>query len=394
MFSILRFRTQLLALALLSAAAPCAAGDLTVMLADGRTLEKVDLKPAGGKDEVRLERGSEPAVTVPVQELLVVDWGKFQGRPLTPTVRLVNGDQLYGKVSFPKPTEVRVAAGWGSVVVPLAWCSAIRLDEKAELPEPVSKDTVYLTGDRAEGEIQGVTAGKLSVKLGGATAAVDLSRIRSFALAPRPGVNPTPSAKDLLLAVDLGGGERLTGRWLAMTPDLLKLTMAWGDTLDVPLASLSRLEIRNGKLLYLSDLKPVETRFIPYLDGGAPGSHGSFRVDRSVAGRPLRLAGKAYARGLGVRSGSEITYTLDGAYQTFAATAGIDDAVGALGSVRFRVYGDDRLLFESPVLRGGDAPIDIKVEVRRVLQLRLEVEYADDGDAADHADWADARLLK
>jgi hypothetical protein len=29
-----------------------------------------------------------------------------------------------------------------------------------------------------------------------------------------------------------------------------------------------------------------------------------------------------------------------------------------------------------------------------VLLLRLEVDYADAGDVADHADWADARLLR
>jgi hypothetical protein len=101
-----------------------------------------------------------------------------------------------------------------------------------------------------------------------------------------------------------------------------------------------------------------------------------------------------YRRGLGTHSKSDLTYTLDGGYASFAATLGVDDAVGSAGSVIYRVYGDEKLLYESPVVRGGDAPLEMKVDVKRVLLLRLEVDYADGGDVADHADWAEARLLR
>ena len=73
---------------------------------------------------------------------------------------------------------------------------------------------------------------------------------------------------------------------------------------------------------------------------------------------------------------------------------GIDSEVGNGGSVVFRVIGDERPLFESPVMRGGDAPLAVSVDVTGVLLLRLEVDQADHGDVADHADWAEARLLK
>src|SRR5262249_41274380 len=145
----------------------------------------------------------------------------------------------------------------------------------------------------------------------------------------------------------------------------------------------------NGKLVYLSDLKPADVKETPYLDGSFP-----FRADRSVGGHPLHLGGKTYRRGLGVHSKSELTYTLDGGFQTFNATVGIDDAVSGQGSVIFRVYGDDKLLKETPVLRGGDTPVELEIPVKGVLLLRLEVDYADNGDVADHADWADARLLR
>jgi hypothetical protein len=165
--------------------------------------------------------------------------------------------------------------------------------------------------------------------------------------------------------------------------------MEWGDTIDVPVASLSRLEVKNGKLVYLSDLKPSENRQTPYLEGAFP-----LMADRSVSGHALRLGGKSYARGLGVHSRSEVTYALNGGFQTFQAVTGVDDGVGSGGSVLFRVFGDEKLLYEGPVLRGGDLPLEVKVDVKKVVLLRLEVDYADGGDAADHADWADARLLR
>jgi hypothetical protein len=95
-----------------------------------------------------------------------------------------------------------------------------------------------------------------------------------------------------------------------------------------------------------------------------------------------------------MHSRADVTYNLEGKYATFQSTVGVDDAVGSEGSVVFRVYGDEKLLYEGPVARGGDKPAELKLDVKRVLLLRLEVDYADAGDVADHANWADARLLR
>jgi len=363
------------------------AADTSVMLADGQTLEKVNLKPGDGKEQLIVERMGQPATTISIQDLLVVDFGKIPGRAVPPSVRFLNGDSVYGKVTFPGPRQVKIAAGWGSITAPLAWCSAIRLQEKAALPGTVEQDTLILPTDRVQGEIDSITNGKVNVKLGGKVVPVDLSRVSALAFAGKSrGSEDRPG---LRMGLDLGGGEKITGQWISLTPDVLTVKTEWGATVEVPVASLSRLEVKNGKLVYLSDLKPAEMRLVPYLDGSF-----SLGRDRSAGGRPLRLAGKQFARGLGSHSRSDVTYALDGGFQTFAATLGIDDAVGAAGSVIFRVFGDDKPLYESPVVRGGDTPIGLKLPVKGVLLLRLEVDYADGGDTADQADWADARLLR
>lgn len=382
------FTLAVLAVGVLSLApATSVHADTTVLLADGRRLEKVSLKPAAVKEQVVLEQAGQSPVTLPIQDLLVVDFGKVPGNVLTPSVRFVNGDTVFGRVTFPSVRQVKVAAGWGSITAPLTWVSAIRLQEKAPLPAAVEKDTLFLSNDRVEGGIDGVTNGKVTVKVGGTPVPVELSRVAALAFAARPRAAETRPG--LLLSLDLGGGERVTGRWVALTPDLLTVRLDWGADLEVPVASISRLEVKNGKLVYVSDLRPAEVKLTPYLDGGF-----AFRQDRASSGRPLRLGGKTYARGLGTHSRTELTYGLDGGFESFAATLGLDDAVGGSGSVVYRVFGDNRLLYESPVVRGGDAPLEIKLPLRGVLLLRLEVDFADGGDAADQANWAEARLLR
>jgi NPCBM/NEW2 domain len=371
----------------MGAAAP--AGAESILLADGRQLTGVEMKAGPTPDKVVLERGLEGPLTVGKDEILVVDFNKTAGKAVTPSLRLLTGDQFVGKVTFPGGRQVKVGNSWGSVTLPFTWCSSIRLAEKTELPAPGAHDAVLLTnGDRPEGEIVDVKEGKLTLRLpAGVQAAIDLERVKAITFARAE--PPVDAGSGLQVALDLGASERLTARWAGLQGENLKLQPAWGGTLEIPLLAVSRLEVKNGKLVYVSDLKPAEATQIPYLDGEYP-----HRANQTVGGRPLRLAGKTFRRGLGVHSRSLLKYTLDGKFKTFASTLGVDSEVGSHGSVVFRVYGDDKVLFESPVVHGGDDPIEISLDVSGVIALRLEVDYADNGDVADHADWADARLLR
>ncbi len=372
-------------LAALALAVPAAAGDATVLLADGRTLlgssikgtadgQRLSIAHAGGTEELA------------IQDLLDVDFGKTPGKSTVPSVRLHNGDQMFGKVSFPSSRQVKISAGWGSVTAPIGWCAAIRIQDKAALPGPVRRDTIFLATDRVEGEIEGVVGGKVRINVGGTVVPVDIARVLGMAFAPQ---QRESEARGTAMLVDLGNDERLSGQFVKIDADALTMRLGWGSELAVPITSMARLEIKNGKVIYLTDLKPAETKVIPYLDDGRP-----IQTNKTVAGRPLRLRGKTYPRGLGMQSRSTVTYTLDGGFDRFRALCALDDAVGAQGSVVFRVFGDDKLLLETAVQRGGDAPVRLDLPMKGVLLLRLEVDYADQGDVGDQADWADARLLR
>lgn len=111
-------------------------------------------------------------------------------------------------------------------------------------------------------------------------------------------------------------------------------------------------------------------------------------------GNPITLGGVVYAKGLGVHPYSEVTYNLYGRYRSFISDVGVDDETGNAGSVRFFVIADGVTIYDSLKMEGASPTQTINVNVAGVQQLKLRVTDAGDGDSSDHADWADARLVR
>ncbi|UWQ35671.1 NPCBM/NEW2 domain-containing protein (plasmid) [Leisingera sp. M527] len=114
----------------------------------------------------------------------------------------------------------------------------------------------------------------------------------------------------------------------------------------------------------------------------------------SADGKQITIGGATYAKGLGVHAGSEIMVDIPKGARRFISDIGVDDEVGAGGSVTFKVYGDNQLLFESGTLTGSDGAGKVDVSVAGYSQLRLVVDDAGDGNGGDHADWAGARFVR
>jgi hypothetical protein len=93
-----------------------------------------------------------------------------------------------------------------------------------------------------------------------------------------------------------------------------------------------------------------------------------------------------------VHANSSMTFALGGKCSTLSAKIGVDDEVGSRGSVVFQVWNGTTKLYDSGVVRGGDAAKSISVNVSGVQNLRLAVTDAGDGLSYDHADWASPML--
>jgi len=108
-------------------------------------------------------------------------------------------------------------------------------------------------------------------------------------------------------------------------------------------------------------------------------------------GHTLTLNGATFAKGLGGHAASDVRYPLTGC-TAFTAQVGIDDEVGANGSVVFQVFGDTTKLFDSGVMTGATATKSVSVDLTGKTSLGLVITNGGDNVDYDHGDWADAKV--
>jgi len=261
------------------------------------------------------------------------------------------------------------------------------------LGERRPRDVVLLrNGDRVEGTVTALdrrTDCRLEVAK--KFLAVPFARVAAVAFNTELLARPRPkrpyghlvltSGARLALAAARVDGERgkLAGRTLL------------GAAVEVPLAAVAALDLRQGRAVYLSDLEPRAYEHTPFLGVSWP-----WVKDGSVAGRDLRLGGNSYDKGLGVHSQARLTYDLGGRYDWFEALVGLDDHAGRRGRARVEVLVDGKgqdLGWEGE-LGARDGPRAVRIDVRKARELTLRVEFGRLGDVAAHVAWADARLIK
>ncbi|MCF3175046.1 NPCBM/NEW2 domain-containing protein [Streptomyces sioyaensis] len=109
--------------------------------------------------------------------------------------------------------------------------------------------------------------------------------------------------------------------------------------------------------------------------------------NRSVDGRPLTIAGTGYPEGLGAHANSEITYQLGGTCSALGVDVGIDDEVGANGSVVFQIYRDGTKVADSGLMTVGQPAKHLTADLTGGSELRLVVTDGGNGNNSDHADW-------
>ncbi|MGC4033758.1 MAG: NPCBM/NEW2 domain-containing protein [Tepidisphaeraceae bacterium] len=115
------------------------------------------------------------------------------------------------------------------------------------------------------------------------------------------------------------------------------------------------------------------------------------RINATVDGNAIKLDGKTFETGVGAHANSRFRIAVNGA-KRFSAIVGIDDDVGDRGAVRFRVYGDNKVLFDSGPITGRDPAKPLDVSLVGVKELFLVVTAIKGIDYA-HADWADAKFV-
>jgi len=205
---------------------------------------------------------------------------------------------------------------------------------------------------------------------------------------------PAPKNPGVRTLVGLHDGSLLACSAVAEDGDRVQLKLAHAEEpADAPPWHVGRsqvffLQTLGGDAVYLSDLESSGYRHVPYLE-----RTWDYGVDRSVGGGPLRVGGRRYLKGLGMHSTSRLSFAVPDGMRRFAASLAIDDDADGRGSVTFRVFVDKEERYRSEIIRGGQPPVPMEVDVSGGSQVSLIVDFADHGDEQDHADWLNARLV-
>jgi hypothetical protein len=143
-------------------------------------------------------------------------------------------------------------------------------------------------------------------------------------------------------------------------------------------------------------LEPISGDHVPLANWGAINTRqtaGSIQTDTSATGTPLTIGGTTYASGIGAHAVSFIEYPLDGQFDRFEVTVGVDGSTEGRGSVIFRIYVDDKPRADSKVVNGFTKPQTLVVDkLAGARRMVLSVIDAGDGNRHDLANWVDGKL--
>jgi len=199
-------------------------------------------------------------------------------------------------------------------------------------------------------------------------------------------VEDPATTASLWLVVDKPGAELSTDPLALASPERVSL-----DSVcllpPTALASVSqetraKAEVERINGVYLDALEPASCKQ----------GWGTLQKNRSVWEKDMNIGGQRFRRGLGTHANSEIVYQLDGTYRRFQAWAGPDMAT--YGTLGFAVIVDGEKRWESGRMTRGDAPKAVDVDISGAKELRLLVDDSGNDIMGDHANWADARLVR
>ena len=250
-----------------------------------------------------------------------------------------------------------------------------------------NSDRLFLeNGDELRGRFVALTQDAVEFEAAIGPLTVELERV--VALTFDPSLRGKPIATKRRVLVGFADGSTIAANSISNVDGRTEITILNGSRLAALEAEPVFLQPLVGQVEYISDLRSATYRHIPYL--GVPWE---YRLDANVDGTRLRAGGKLYLKGVGMHSAARLTWQIDKPYRRFEADLAIDDQTEGRGSVVFRVFSGSREIYKSLVVRGGEKPLPISVDIRNARQLSVVVDYADRADVLDHADWLNARLV-
>jgi alpha-galactosidase len=119
---------------------------------------------------------------------------------------------------------------------------------------------------------------------------------------------------------------------------------------------------------------------------------GTPKINQSITGDAMSVGGEKLEHGVGTHAYSRMLIDLNGKAISFSAKVGLDDGAYIHSSISFYVLGDKEILWESGVVKKGEKPRSINVDLTGVKKLGLLAVVNREDISENYADWGDAKI--
>ena len=351
-------------------------------------------------DAQGLFTGTNLPDSLKLDDVVSLDSGKSVERipKFDATIHLTDGGKLY--VREPAISEEKVVFRSGSELseVPLqslkaiVWRESPTVDRQLNNPSP-DKDAVMVDTPDGERGVEGIVElldnERLQINYQSRSRTIGLSKINAIVMA-NLGMDP-PSGP--IATITMTDGSTVAGAISMMSGGALSVQLT-GGSINLMVKNIAKIEIPSDRLIFLSDLEPVEVQQNTDFAVFRP-----WQKDRSVENNPMTIRYGStdkvmeIKKGLGTQAFSLLTFNNSEAFDRFNAVVGIEGETRGRGDCQMVVMGDGIELWSQRV-RGTDDPVEIDVEIEDINQITLVVYPGENFDLGDHANWGNARFVK
>lgn len=265
--------------------------------------------------------------------------------------------------------------------------------------------------DYLEGLLRNVSAESVEFQLDADWIPVGRKKVEGLVYSQAEAVEQSPGRGQLFDRT----GSRIVVSQLRLDPQVLHVTTPAGIEIARPLELVDRLEFVDENVVYLSDLEPTDVQWSPLFETPSAATISEKLRAAQLAPRRDRALGatseedaalrlryhhergpdeiQEYDRGLAISSRTTMTFELPADALRFKAIAGIDEREAARGDVQLVIRGDDQVLFDATI-SGSQSPQSLDLDIEKVEQLTILVDYGENGDTGDHLNLCEARIVK
>ena len=271
----------------------------------------------------------------------------------------------------------------------------------AQLETKIDGDTIVIrrkakpdspaTLDRQAGIVQEVSPETVQFELDGDRIPVKRERLEGILFfQPADREWPDPVCR----LDDRQGGSWRVKSFRLENSELVFETVA-GATATLPLADLRAADFSSGNVQFISDIEPDSVEWTPFIESKLPSLARFNQPRRDVwpGGVPLAAGGETFAKGMAVRSRTNLVYRVPRNFRRFEAQVGIDERLKEFGAVKLTILGDGKPLLESPI-SGTDKLLNVSLDISSVRRLAILVDFGEEGDRADWLVLGNARVTK